>query len=30
MMRVTPFLLERQAELEMLGAAVERACAGRG
>jgi len=30
MMRVTPSLLERQAELEMLGAAVERAGAGRG
>jgi len=29
-MRVTPSLLERQAELEMLGAAVERAGAGRG
>jgi DNA-binding CsgD family transcriptional regulator/tetratricopeptide (TPR) repeat protein len=30
MMRVTPSLLERQAELETLGAAVERAGAGRG
>ena len=30
MMRVTPSLLERQAELEMLGTAVERAGAGRG
>jgi DNA-binding CsgD family transcriptional regulator/tetratricopeptide (TPR) repeat protein len=30
MMHVTPSLLERQAELEMLGAAVERAGAGRG
>ena len=29
-MRVTPSLLERQAELEMLGTAVERAGAGRG
>jgi DNA-binding CsgD family transcriptional regulator/tetratricopeptide (TPR) repeat protein len=30
MISVTPSLLERQAELEMLGAAVERAGAGRG
>jgi DNA-binding CsgD family transcriptional regulator/tetratricopeptide (TPR) repeat protein len=30
MMRVVPSLLERQAELQMLGAAVERAGAGRG
>jgi DNA-binding CsgD family transcriptional regulator/tetratricopeptide (TPR) repeat protein len=30
MIRVTPSLLERQAELQMLGAAVERAGAGRG
>src|SRR5690348_15851983 len=30
MMRVVPSLLEREAELQMLGTAVERAGAGRG